>query len=188
MSYKIFRNDLGVVDAIATTQGASLLFDPETKTFDENDVLTIELRSWEAENGKLDLSDRQPDPLTLEQAKEQKKQEIIAIAAAKQEELVAGFAPPEQASWSRKVIEAKALLASGLIIDAPMLRVEAIALSEAKDDKVILKYSKGLAAKILQKSEEMYLNSAAIAGTRTRLLGEAEGAITFEKIAEVNWS
>lgn len=188
MSYKIFRNDLGVVDAIATTQGASLLFDPQTKTFDESDPLTIELREWEAENGALDLGDHPVDPLTLEQAKAQKKQQIIAIAAAKQEELVAGFAPPEQASWSRKVTEAKAFLASGVIEDAPMLRVEAIALSGATNETVILRYTKGLASKILAKSEEMYLSSAAIAGTRSKLVATIEACHNDEELNAVVWN
>jgi hypothetical protein len=188
MFYKIFRNDLGVVDAIATNEGASLLFDPLAKTFDESDRLTIELREWEKENGVLDLSDRPVDPLTLEELKAQKKQELIAIASAKQEELVAGFAPPEQASWSRKVAEAKTFLASGVIEDAPMLKAEAITISGATNNTVILRYTQGLASKILQKSEEMYLGSATIAGMRTKLVGQVEAAKTTEELNAILWS
>lgn len=188
MSYKLFYNDQGILDAINDPLGSSLLFDPATKTFEESDPLTIALRSWEQENGELDLSDRLVDPLTLDQAKAQKKQEIIAIAIAKQEELVAGFAPPEQASWGRKVAEAKAFLASGVIEDAPMLRVEAISMSGATNDTAILQYTQGLANKILAKSEAMYSNSAQIAGTRTRLVTQIEAAQTIEELNVIVWS
>lgn len=184
--YQIFRNNLGQVDAInAPRTGASL---PLPLEENEDNPLVIELREWEKEHGALDLSSRIIDPLTLEQAKAQKKQEIIAIAMTKQEELVAGFAPPEQASWVRKVAESKSFLASGKIEDAPMLRVEAIALSGAKKDNVIYQYTQGLAARILQKSEQMYLESAEIAGKRSRLVAEVDKCETFELLSAVAWN
>lgn len=60
--YRLFYNNLGQLDAIASPSGASLLFNPQTKTFDEAHPLTVELRAWEQENGALDLSDREPEP------------------------------------------------------------------------------------------------------------------------------
>jgi hypothetical protein len=186
--YTIYRNNLGQVDAINALSGSSLVFDPLTKTFDESHPNTIALREWEKENGTLDLSDRPVDPITLDQAKNQKKQEIIAIAINKQEELVAGFAPPEQASWARKVSEAKAFLASSLIEDAPMLKVEAIAISGATNNTVIFQYTQGLANKILSKSEEMYLSSATISGKRTNLSAKIEAAKTFEELNAIAWN
>ncbi len=186
--YKIFRNSLGIVDQINSPLGARLPYDLVTKSFDESHELTIALREWEKENGELDLSDRPVDLLTLDQAKAQKKQSIIAIAMQAQEELVAGFAPPEQASWGRKLAEAKAFLASGLIEDAPMLKVEAIALSNAKNNTVILQYTQGLASKILAKSEAMYSDSAIIAGTRTRLMTQVEAAKTIEELNAIVWN
>lgn len=188
MTYRIFYNDLGVVDAVNSPDGDSLPFDSLTKTFDETDPLTIALREWEASKGALDLSDRPIEPQSIEQFKASKKQEIVAIAIQKQEELVAGFAPPEQASWTRKVAEAKAFLASGLIEDATMLKVEAIAMSKATGNTAIFQYTQGLAKKILHKSEEMYLNSAAIAGKRTLLVGQIETAKTFEELNLIVWS
>jgi hypothetical protein len=178
---------LGVVDAINKVGGGGESLPLPLNEY-ETTPLVMELRAWEAENGVLDLSDRPVEPLTLEQAKASKKQELIAIAAAKQEELVAGFAPPEQASWTRKVAEAKTFLASGLIEDAPMLRVEAIVMSKATGDTVIFQYTQGLAKKILQKSEEMYLGSAAIAGKRTLLVGQIEAAKTFEELNAIAWN
>jgi hypothetical protein len=183
--FRIFRNSIGVVDAVNNARGESL---PLPLSDYEDDPLVIELREWEQENGKLDLSDRLVEPQSIEQAKASKKQEIVAIASAKQEELVAGFAPPEQASWGRKVAEAKAFLASGLIEDAPMLRVEAIAMSKATGNTVIFQYTQGLAKKILQKSEEMYLGSAAIAGKRTLFVGQIEAAKTIEELNAIAWS
>ncbi|NJO97524.1 MAG: hypothetical protein HC775_17575 [Hyellaceae cyanobacterium CSU_1_1] len=101
--------------------------------------------------------------------------------------------------------EAKAFLASEVIQDAPMLRVEArsslagfhpveeteqeaIALSGATNETVILRYTKGLASKILAKSEEMYLNSAAIAGTRSKLVATIEACQNDEELNAIAWN
>jgi hypothetical protein len=184
-------NSLGQLDSVYTIYNGihvPLSYNSQDKTFDESDHLTIALREWEAENGKLDLSDRPIDPISLDQAKAQKKQEITSIAAAKQEELVKGFAPPEQASWTEKVGKAKAFLASGKIEDAGMLRDEAIAICQSQSDAVVLRYTQGLATKVLQKSEQMYSTSATIAGTRTRLLTAVEAAKTFEELNKIAWN
>lgn len=184
--YLVFRTNLGVVDAVNKKQTGQSF--PMPLEQHENHPLVIELRAKEALYGKLDLSDRASSPLSLEQAKAQKKQEIIEIASLKQEELVAGFAPPEQASWARKVGEAKAFLASENIKEAPMLRAEAIAISGAKTESIVLKYTQELAFKILAKSEAMYLESAIIAGTRTKLLTQIEYSKTFEELNAIAWN
>ncbi len=58
MSYQIFRNNLGRVDAVnRTSDGATVPIG------DETDALTIELREWEAINGTLDLSDYPSAPM-----------------------------------------------------------------------------------------------------------------------------
>lgn len=54
VSYKVFRNDKGKVDAINRNDGATV------PTWDKKDPLTIGLREWEAVNGALDVSDRTP--------------------------------------------------------------------------------------------------------------------------------
>jgi hypothetical protein len=61
--YTVIRNSLGQPDAVNREGGASLPFYPRTKEFDEADLLVIELRAWEAENGVLDLSDRPPESI-----------------------------------------------------------------------------------------------------------------------------
>jgi hypothetical protein len=184
-------DSLGKLESIYTTENGiqvPLVFDSKTKTFDESDRLTILLREWEKENGALDLSDRSPDPITLEQAKALKKQEIIEIAAIKQEELVAGFAPPEQASWSKKVSDSEAFLASGKIEDAGMILPEAIAICESKDENVIYRYTQGVAKTVLGKSKQMYAATATIAGTRTRLVEQIKAATTFEELNKITWN
>lgn len=181
--YQVFRNSQGIVDAINRSDGVSIDFPLQSA-----DPLVLELRAWEQENGALDLRSRPVEPESIEQCKASKKQEIVAIASAKQEELVAGFAPPEQASWARKVAEAKAFLASSLIEDAPMLKVEAIAMTGATNNTVIFQYTQGLAKKILSKSEEMYLNSAAISGKRTLLSVQIETAKTIEELNAIAWN
>jgi hypothetical protein len=188
MHFEAIRNELGQVDAIQRfPDGATVPWTRIDEFYDLSDEVYLDFVDWQNEKGKLDLSDRPVDPLTLEQLKAQKKQELIAIASSKQEELVAGFAPPEQASWSRKVAEAKTFLASGVIEDAPMLKAEAIAISGATNNTVILRYTQGLATKILQKSEEMYLGSATIAGKRTKLVGQAEAVKTTQELNAIVW-
>lgn len=60
MTYRVFRNSLGKVDAVNREDGAAIPFENEA------DPLTIELREWESEHGALDLSDYPPDPLPLQ--------------------------------------------------------------------------------------------------------------------------
>ncbi len=62
--YRIYYDQTGKPSDIVDQNGASLPFNPETQKFDEGHSLTIALRSWEAENGELDLSDRTvlPEP------------------------------------------------------------------------------------------------------------------------------
>lgn len=60
--YIVYRNNLGQVDAVnRASDGASLPYNPQTKEFDELDPMVVELRSWEQENGALDLSDHPTD-------------------------------------------------------------------------------------------------------------------------------
>ena len=57
LSYRIFRNSLGVVDALnRSPDGATV------PIWDEGDPLTIELRQWEKINGVLDLSAHAVEP------------------------------------------------------------------------------------------------------------------------------
>jgi hypothetical protein len=59
--YLVFRNNLGVVDAINKKQTGELL--PLPLEDNENNPLVVELRAYEADFGKLDTSDREPDPV-----------------------------------------------------------------------------------------------------------------------------
>lgn len=61
--YRVFRTSLGVVDAInRLSDGSSLPYNAQSKTFNESHPLTIELRQWEQDRGTpLDLSDHPPD-------------------------------------------------------------------------------------------------------------------------------
>jgi hypothetical protein len=66
MLFTINYDNLGKVESIYTQveeMHLPLPFNPQSQTFNENDPLVIALREWEAENGELDLSDREPDPL-----------------------------------------------------------------------------------------------------------------------------
>lgn len=60
--YKMFYDSNGRVDAInRESDGASLPYNSQSKTFDETHPLVLELRQWEQNSGTpLDLSDRTP--------------------------------------------------------------------------------------------------------------------------------
>lgn len=55
--YRFFYNNEGKLDAINQEDGASLPYNPQTKTFDESHPLTQKLREWETTNGTIDLKD-----------------------------------------------------------------------------------------------------------------------------------
>jgi hypothetical protein len=64
--YDLIYDRLGRLDSIYTTTTDDLIkiplpFNSVNKTLDEDDRLTIALRTWEKENGALDLSDRKPE-------------------------------------------------------------------------------------------------------------------------------
>lgn len=186
--YQVFRNNLGQVDAINNKDGVSLPYDPITKTFDENSYLVMDLRDWEQLHGALDLSDRPIEPQSLELIKQIKQQEIIDLAKLEQNALVADYAPPEQASWDRKIVEAKKFLVSNDLQDAPTLKIEAVVFAEAETEAEALVATKALAGAILAKSEQLYQASAQIAGKRARLWNQIEFAQSMEEVENIVWS
>jgi hypothetical protein len=135
----------------------------------------------------LDLSQTPTPPTTLRDAKLKKQEEIIELAKVAQEELVWGYAPAEQASWDRKLTEAKAIIASNNIEDAPILKVEAIAFSGAQIEEDIFAATLFLAEEIINKSEQLYLASAQIAGRRTKLWNQVEAAGTLLEVQAISW-
>lgn len=186
--YRIFRNDLGIVDAISSPTGASLPYNPTTKTFDEEHPLTIALREWETVNGELDLSDALVEFESLEFAKKLKQQEIIEAAKEEQNALVADYAPPEQASWNKKVEQAEAILQSNDLDDAPILAIEAKVFSGAEAIEDVLATTLFLASTILTRSNQLYQASASISGKRARLWNQIESAQSFEEIQQIVWN
>lgn len=62
-TYRVYRDNLGVVNAVnRISDGASLLYYPRTREFDELHPMTVELREWEEKVGEpLDLTDHEPD-------------------------------------------------------------------------------------------------------------------------------
>ncbi len=186
--YKLFYNQFGEVDAInRTTDGATIPWNNQTQAFDEEHPLVIELRQWEAENEPLDLSNQAVPAISIEQHKQQKQQEIINIAKFEQEALVADYAPAEQASWDRKVAESKAILQSNNLADAPILEVEAKVFSQATSEPDILAATLFLAGEILNKSNQLYAASAAIAGKRSRLWNAIAQAEAIESVELISW-
>ena len=186
--YKIFYDRNGKVSSVhRESDGAQLAFNPETKIFNETDPLVIELRGWEAENGELDLSDKAKEKPTIADVRENKQQEIIDAAYDAQNELVAGYAPAEQTSWDKKLIEAAAISHSQNLADAPILQAEAEIMSGATTQEDLLNATLFLAGEIQQKSQQLYVASAQIAGKRTLLWNKVEAATTIEEIEAIAW-
>jgi hypothetical protein len=60
------RNNLGQVDSVYKSQNGfdiPIAYDAISRTFDEQDKSVIAFREWEKENGALDLSDRELEPV-----------------------------------------------------------------------------------------------------------------------------
>lgn len=187
-NYKLFYDKSGKLTSIYDEFGRQLVFDPESKTFEESDPLTKTLGLREAEAGQqLDISDRPVEPPDLAEAIAQKQAEIIEAAYEAQNELVAGYAPAEQASWDKKLVEAEAILSSTNIEDAPVLKEEAIIFTGAATETDILNATLFLAGEIKTKSQQLYVASAQIAGKRTLLWNQAENAETVEELEQIVW-
>lgn len=192
MAYVVFRDNRGVVDAVnRESDGASLPYYPETKTFDEEHPLVIEMREWLADGNILDLSDRSPPTLSLATAKLQVQQAIIDLAATKQEALTAGYSATEQSTWDRKEQEAKDYLKLGDLANAKYLKAEAAAMAGTSNADVLRAATKELAQAVVDASDNLRLNSGKISGTRARKWRDVEALSTVEEVlaypVEAGW-
>lgn len=181
-NYRINRDNSGRVALVHRIDGVLLPFNTETQTFDESHPLTQELRAWEAIHGKLDLSDAEPEPPTLEAAKAIIYQQIIDETARRQDALISGYSYAEATSWDEKEKEAKALVASNDIDQAPYLKVEAIAATGATTPEQVLAATQALAQRILQKSNYLRTQTALVAGRRAKLRSQVDAMLTVEEV------
>lgn len=103
-------------------------------------------------------------------AKARVQQQIIDLAAQKQQQLVASYSEQEQKTWEGeegKLAEARAILKQG-IVAAKYIVGEAIALSGASTPEQIEAATLNLAQNIVSKNEEWRNRIGVIAGTRAR--------------------
>lgn len=180
--YKKTYSEEGVLLTIHQENGLILPFNPLDKTFDENNTLTIELRKWEEINGVLDLSDLLKPEQSLTDLKKELQYQIIEAAKQFQSNLVADYSATEQNTWDRKISEAKAIILSKNIDDAPLLKIESSEFNVTSTDEEILAATINLAEIILSKSEELYAISARITGRRTKIWNLIEAASTKEDL------
>ena len=184
MEYLISRDQLGQAIAInRQSDGASLLFDPDNKTFVEDHFLTKELREWETKNGLLDLSDVPPD---LELTKLIHINQVIEEAKNLTEALVVNYSPAERASWTEKVAQAKAYISSSNLDDAPYLKAEVAASLDTEDTEIIADEVLTLAQSILANSTQLHLEAAAVVGKRRKAIAAIENATTVSEVLAVN--
>lgn len=182
--YIVFRDNSGKVVAINDLETGKSLSLP----LEEAHPWTIELRERESQYGKLDLSDRVPEPETLEEAKAQKQHEIIEAAKEAQNALVEAYAPPEQTSWQIKLPEAKTYLEFQDLAQAPVLKEEALAIAgQVLPDQYLAPIVLSLAQKIVDKSLDLPKASAAIAGKRTRSWNAIANASSIEEVQRIVW-
>lgn len=164
---------------------ASLPFNPTTKTFNPTKQIDFQLLAEAQalpEWATLDLSDRPSEPPTLEAAKATIYQQIIDETARRQDALISGYSYAEATSWDEKEKEAKALVASNDIDQAPYLRVEAITATGATTPEEILSATQALAQRILQKADHLRTQTALIAGNRGKLRSQVEALATVEEV------
>lgn len=121
-------------------------------------------------------------PQTLEEAKRYMQQLIIDTASIKQEALVEGYSPTEQATWDYKQREAAAYLESGNIEECKYLKAEAVAMTGATDEVTIGNVTQQLAYVIVHKADQLRLASSVIAGIRARKWNEVEAMTDIKEI------
>lgn len=171
MVYQIYRDNTGAISSVNLVEtGESIDY-----------LVNEEFLAYAATEG-LDLEVATPTIMDLELFKATKKAEIVSLAYAKQQSLVSDFAPPEQASWGRKVEESKKFIDGEDLDKLLMLKSEASALSGSQDLEVIKPFATSLATKILAKSDLMYAATAAISGERTRKCMAIDKANSVEEV------
>lgn len=131
---------------------------------------------------------------SLASAKVKKQQQIIDLAAKKQQQLVATYPEQEQKSWEGpegKVAEARAILLEGINV-AKSIRTEAIASFKPTSEAEIEAATIALARIIVQKTEELRHALGFIAGTRARKYKEVEALTELDAVlaykVEEGWS
>lgn len=130
----------------------------------------------------LEIAARSGLPQTLPEAKTYIQQQIIELAAQKQERLIAGYSAAERDTWDKKQDEAKAYVDSDGISQAKYLRIEAIAFCGASTESQIRAATMELARTVLRKADELFAVSAAISGTRARKWAEVEAMSDVQKV------
>lgn len=128
-----------------------------------------------------------PPPPTLEELKEQLKQNIIYEASRRQEALVSGYSSAERNTWDRKEQEAQALLETCDITKARYLSFEAIALSGATSEQEILAATQFLASRVVEAADRLRSKSAKISGNRARLYALTAVLETKEEVESFDY-
>lgn len=128
------------------------------------------------------ITDFNSYPQSVEEAKKYIQQLIIDLAAKKQEALVEGYSPTEQATWDYKEREAVAYLQTGKMDFCKYLRAEAIAMTGASDEIAIADAVGFLANVIVQKADGLRIASSIISGTRARKWNEVEALGNIKEI------
>lgn len=168
------------------TMWASLPFDPVSKVFSpttESEIKLLEEAQSLEEWATLDLSDFITSLFDLASAKLQVQQQVVDLAAQKQEALTAGYSDTERDTWDRKEQEAQSYLKYGNLADAKYLKAEAEAMvGSGATDAQVRTAIKQLASVIIQKADQMRLASAVISGTRARKWQEVNQLQTIEQV------
>ena len=137
-----------------------------------------EYQQWLAQGNQPEDADT---PQTLEQAKLYVQQQIIDLAASKQESLTAGYSPTEQGTWDRKEQEAIAYLA-GEPDKAKYLQIEAAAMAGTSNPQQVEAATAELARVIIERADQLRTASYIISGTRARKWGEVEAIVDIEEV------
>lgn len=168
--YKIYRNELGVVDAINHgVSGASIPLEDITHP------LTIELREWEKNNGSLNLQPLTKEELLaikypggLEQVKQIALERLIKQTEVTQEALTTGYSATERDTWDKKEKESADFLVSKDFTNAKYLKLEAAAAAGTNHLPTVTAVATVLAQRVLEKADYLRQTSVKISGDRAR--------------------
>lgn len=119
------------------------------------------------------------DAFSVAEAIAAKQNEVVSLAAAKRQKVVAGVSPGEMSAWSVKLEQAQKYTLSKLAADAPMLQTEATARGTTLDSVV---------SRVLNNAQTFSNLEAQISGNSGKHRDAIGALLDFASVAAYDYS